>query len=232
VVHQNTGMRLLCAGLLMATTVIARDAVPPDGFVCLVDHAPGIPVQLHYATERNFVGAPIDGYEAARPILTRPAVQALRRAQSELEAQGLGLKVFDAYRPQRAVHHFIRWAQDEAASATKEQYYPNVAKGRLFAEAYLALESAHSRGSAVDVSLVRRREDGTWQELDLGTPVDFFGPEAHYDFAGLTAEQRANRQLLRTTLEAHGFAAYDREWWHFMLRDEPYPETYFDFPVR
>lgn len=222
-------MRLYLAALLLASTSIAPAQGWPDGFVSLDDYAPTVRVELHYATGNNFVGTPIDGYEAARPILTRPAALALRRAQAALERQGYGLKLFDAYRPQRAVQHFIRWSQDASATATKPTHYPDVPKTELFARAYLALESAHSRGSAIDITLVRRTPDGTWQEQDLGTPVDFFGPESRYDFAGLTARQRANRQLLRATLEEHGFTSYDQEWWHFTLRDEPYPDTYFDF---
>ena len=152
--------------------------------------------------------------------------------QADLFAEGYGLKLFDAYRPQRAVAAFVQWARDPEATETKNEYYPDVPKAELFERGYLALESGHSRGSSVDVTLVRRRGDGTVEELDMGTPFDFFGPESASVSDLITPAQQANRNKLRAIMEKHGWIAYEAEWWHFTFRNEPYPETYFDFPVR
>lgn len=204
----------------------------PAGFVDVATIDPSILVALHYATDENFVGERIDGYEANRALLTRPAAQALAAAQAELRSEGFGLMVLDAYRPQRAVMHFIRWAQAPGEAPTRDRYFPTLRKADLFRLGYLDPASAHSRGSAVDVTLVRREPDGSWQTLDLGSPPDGFGPPAAPEYPGLTPRQRELRRRLRDGLERHGFVASDREWWHFRLRDEPYPETYYDFPVQ
>ena len=213
-----------------AATVRAQDAdSPPAGFVRLGEAVPGVVLDVRYHGADNFVGAPVDGYEAPAAILSEPAADALRRVQAALRARGFGLKVFDAYRPQSAVDHFVRWAADPADRRTKAEYYPDVPKSELFARGYIAEASGHSRGSTVDLTVVRR-SDGV--ELDMGTPFDFFGPESGADHPGLTDAQRANRRLLADAMQAHGFKPYPAEWWHFTLADEPYPETYFDFPVR
>ncbi|WP_221029098.1 M15 family metallopeptidase [Actomonas aquatica] len=204
----------------------------PAGFVRLAEVAPTVQQEPRYATADNFVGEPIHGYEAPTVVLTVPAAQSLRAVQQALLEQGLSLKVFDAYRPQRAVLHFVRWARDEDDQRTKATYYPDVPKAELFERGYIALESGHSRGSTVDVSLLRRVADGTWQELPMGTPFDFFGPESASSSEAVSAEAQANRKRLRAVMEKHGWIAYEAEWWHFTLRDEPYPETYFDFVVR
>lgn len=204
----------------------------PEEFVDVAEVIPSIVVDLRYVTKNNFVGRPVDGYEQSRCILTQEAATALKRVQDELRPYRLGLKVFDAYRPQRAVDHFVRWSRDESDQQIKEKYYPGVAKGDLFRQGYIATRSGHSRGSTVDLTIVSLRKGDARKELDMGTPFDFFGRESWIDNTNLTPQQRANRLLLREIMTKHGFRPYDKEWWHFTLQDEPYPETYFDFPVK
>ncbi|MEW6351335.1 MAG: M15 family metallopeptidase [Thermodesulfobacteriota bacterium] len=213
----------------------------PDDFA-YVDHIiPDIQVELRYCTGNNFVGRPIDGYLKPRCILTRRAAEALKRVQDELRPYGLGLKIYDAYRPQRAVDHFVRWAQDPDDAKTKHTYYPRMKKDDLFRDGYIAKRSGHSRGSTVDLALVSLSQQGSEAEIDsqqgseaeidMGTPFDFFGPESWSASSAVSAPQRAHRLLLRALMEKHGFKPYLKEWWHFTLTDEPYPNTYFDFPV-
>lgn len=207
----------------------------PADFVYVDNWAATVVQELRYATAHNFVGAPIDGYGRGRAILTKPAALALRAAQAELQAEGegYGLKLFDAYRPQRAVNHFVRWARDPAATAMQAEFYPTVPKTELFARGYIALASGHSRGSTVDLTLVRRGSPmaAAGEEIDMGTPFDFFGPASAAEATTITATQRANREKLRALMVKHGFEPYAAEWWHFTLRGEPYPDTYFDFPI-
>ena len=225
--HRHRNHRLLATAAAAAWSQV-HETLPP-GFVRLGDAIPGIVLDVRYYGTDNFVGAPVDGYEAPTAILTQPAADALRQVQESLQAQGFGLKVFDAFRPQTAVDHFVRWAADAADRRTKAEYYPDVLKSELFARGYIAEMSGHSRGSTVDLTVVRL-SDGA--ELDMGTPFDFFGAESAVDYAELTAAQHANRRLLADAMQAHGFQPYPEEWWHYTLADEPYPDTYFDFPVR
>jgi len=199
------------------------------GFVDATTFAPGLSVEMRYAGADNFVGARIDGYGAARCWLTREAARALGYVQADLAPAGLGLRVYDCYRPQRAVDHFVRWAADPADLHTRARYYPDVPKSRLFEEGYIALRSGHSRGSTVDLTLVRL-VDGA--PLDMGTPFDFFGPRSHTEATDVTAAQHANRLLLREALERRGFENFPKEWWHYTLRGEPWPDRYFDVPIR
>ncbi len=222
-------------GLAVAALVWSAEPVVsavPTGFAHLDTVAPDVLVELRYATAQNFVGTRVDGYEGDRAILTLEAAAALAAVQADLAASGLRLKVFDAYRPQRAVLHFVRWARDQADVKTKPDYYPDVPKSELFERGYIALESGHSRGSTVDLTLCRQDAAGEWRALDMGTPFDFFGAAAASVTNLITPEQQANRRLLRAAMEKRGWIAYEAEWWHFTLRDEPYPETYFDFVVR
>lgn len=190
---------------------------------------PTIETEIRYAGSDNFVGRPIEGYGAARCWLTRAAAEALAGVQRDLRSEGLGLRVYDCYRPQRAVDHFVRWARDPGDTAMRARYYPNVAKHRLFAEGYVAERSSHSRGSTVDLTLVRRA-DG--QPLDMGSPWDFFDPISHTDSPRVTREQRSYRMRLRSVMERHGFENLPAEWWHYTLRDEPFPDRYRDTPIR
>ncbi len=200
-----------------------------QGFVDLQEHVPTLTVELRYASEDNFVGKRIDGYDAKRGVASLQTAQAMRKVQADLVAYGLSLKVFDAYRPQRAVDHFVRWASDPADTSTKASYYPDVAKKDLIPKDYIAPKSGHSRGSAVDVTLLDLRSE---EELDMGTRFDHFGPRSHAENADLTKSQRANRLLLRTVMERHGFKHFSKEWWHFSLANEPFPKTYFDFSIQ
>lgn len=204
----------------------------PAGFVYVQDVVPGIEVELRYAADRNFLGQRVDGYVQARCILTSGAAEALGKVQADLRSFGLGLKIFDAYRPQRAVNHFMRWAQDLEDTRTKAEYYPRVAKKDLFKEGYIAEKSGHSRGSTVDLTIVSSDAQGRSSDLDMGTGFDFFGPESWPDSMLVSAAQRAHRMLLSLVMQKHGFAPYAKEWWHFTLKKEPFPQTYFDFPVR
>ncbi|WP_345973397.1 M15 family metallopeptidase [Sulfurimonas diazotrophicus] len=221
-------MRSLLFSLLLFCLGAAAEAVPPD-FVDLKAAVPSLRIEARYFGSNNFVGRPVDGYEAPRCYLTRPAAAALKQAEAALAPFGLGLKVFDAYRPQRAVDHFVRWAKDLDDTKMKAAYYPRVDKSVLFKAGYIAARSGHSRGSTVDLTLVDR-ESG--QELDMGTGFDFFGPESWPDSMAVTAQQRANRLLLQRIMTRAGFRPLREEWWHFTLESEPYPDRYFDFPVR
>jgi len=183
---------------------------------------------MRYAGTHNFVGARVDGYDKPVCLLTRPAAEALAQVQRDLAASGFGLKVYDCYRPVRAVRHFIRWARDLGDTRTKAEFYPEVDKRHLFALGYIAARSGHSRGSTVDLGLVRLA-DGS--EPDMGTRFDTLGPRSWPGDTRVSAEARRNRALLAAAMRRHGFRPYDREWWHFTLRREPYPATYFDFPV-
>ena len=232
-VHMRS-LTALIGLVLMLSTVTARAGADdlPDGFVHADDIVPGLVTDLRYAGDDNFVGHAVDGYEAARVILTAQAAEALKAVEADLRPFGLGLKIFDAYRPTQAVAHFVRWAALPDDAGAKRAYYPDIDKRKLFAEGYVATRSSHSRGSTVDLTLVTIGKDGAVSDLDMGTPFDFFGPESWPDYTNLTGEQRSNRLLLKLVMERHGFAPFDKEWWHFTLKDEPFPNTYFDFPVR
>jgi len=207
----------------------AADSSLPEGFVYVDELVPGLVQEIRYAGSNNFMGRPADGYLANRAILTRAAAEALRKVQQELKEKGLGLKIFDAYRPTRAVAHFIRWAQDPADQKMKKEYYPALEKENLFKLGYLAKRSAHSRGSTVDLTLIYL---ATKEEVDMGSHFDFFGPISRYDSPLITVEQFQNRKLLREVMVKQGFVPYNEEWWHFRLKNEPYPNTYFDFVIQ
>lgn len=201
----------------------------PEGFVYADQEIPDLVVELRYRSANNFLGRPVDGYLAERVILSQPATAALAQVQADLRPFGLGLKIFDAYRPQRAVDHFVRWAQDIDDNKMKASYYPEVDKRKLFREDYIAERSGHSRGSTVDLTLVQLAPPH--EALDMGTGFDYFGPASWPAYPQLTAQQRANRLLLQSLMTRHGFRPYPKEWWHFTLNDEPHPATYFDFVV-
>ena len=201
------------------------DNTLPDGFVYVHEVDPRIQVELRYAGSDNFVGRPIDGYKGKHTIITEPAARALKRVQDRLVSEGFGLKVFDAYRPQRAVDHFMRWTQDAGDTLTKSKYYPNLSKEVLVPEGYIWKKSGHSRGSTVDLTLI----DHNGKEIDMGTGWDFFGPESWPSFTGVSDSAYAHRQLLREAMLAEEFSPLKEEWWHFTLENEPFPDTYFDF---
>lgn len=217
-------LSLFLSGQVNAQAVQAR----PDAFVALHSVIPDLVVELRYLGSNNFLGRPVEGYRASVVYMTEPAALALKAVQEDLAEQGLGLKVFDAYRPQRAVDDFVRWAADSADTRMKQQYYPSLNKDELFPGGYIAERSGHSRGSTVDLTLVRLADA---QELDMGSPYDFFDPVSWPADTSITATQHANRMTLRDAMLAHGFRPISTEWWHFTLEGEPYPEVYFDFPV-
>ena len=200
----------------------------PEGFVRLSDMAPRVLQDIRYATHYNFLGRPAAGYEAPVACMTRAAAEALEAVSREIIEQGYLLKVFDAYRPQRAVDDFNQWVLD-SDERMRPWFYPDVDKADLYALDFLGRHSAHSRGSAVDLTLFDLREG---RDADMGGPFDFFGPRSNYQWEGLTQAQAENRRFLRELMTAHGFRPLDAEWWHFQLIDEPFPETWFDFVIR
>ena len=213
--------------LFFATALFSQTIA--EGFVDISKSVPNIVIELRYASENNFVGQVIEGYEAPVCYLSLPASNALKEVTEELAPFGLGLKVFDAYRPQRSVNHFVRWAKELSDTKMKEKYYPNVNKSELFEKGYIAAHSGHSRGSTIDLTLI---DLATKKELDMGTGFDFFSPVSWPTSMEVSAQQRANRLLLHSVMLRHGFRALPEEWWHFTLSNEPYPTSYFDFVVR
>ena len=200
----------------------------PSGFVLLADYVPGIVQEIRYYTTYNFVGDRIDGYEEPCALLTREAARALKAVSGEVNAQGYRLKIFDAYRPACAVRHFVLWGIEDLDLRMKPYFYPDLEKQELFKRGYIAAQSSHSRGSAVDLTLLDME---TGKEVDMGSPFDLFDERSHPDSRAVTQEQYDNRMLLRRAMLRNGFAPIDCEWWHFALAQEPYPETYFEFPV-
>ena len=199
-----------------------------SGFVMAADHVPHCIQEIRYHSAYNFIGERIDGYEEPCALLTLDAARALKSAANELYVMGYVLKIFDAYRPARAVKHFVLWGIEDQDIRMKPYFYPELEKQELFAKGYSAKESSHSRGSAVDLTLLDMK---TGKEVDMGSPYDYFGEISHPDFKGITEEQYENRMTLQRVMMRNGFLPINCEWWHFMLGDEPYPDTYFDFPV-
>lgn len=239
---------MVCVAMVSSCRKSATEQVAPivpeadaSQFVSITDVVPDAILEIRYYSTYNFVGTRVDGYEAPKALLTKTAADSLRAVSDELRAQGYCLKIYDSYRPQMAVDHFVRWAADLADTAMKPYFYPNVDKAVLFDEGYIAARSSHTRGSTVDLTLVNM---ATGREVDMGGVFDWFGPESHPDCGGdpltgtyrpndtITAAQFANRMLLRKAMINHGFNPLDVEWWHFTLAGEPFPDTYFSFPVK
>jgi len=210
-----------------SSTTHAQDV--PDNFIYLAEVIPYVEFDLRYYSDNNFIGQPIPGYHGNALIVSLQAAIALKKVQQDLAYSNFALKFFDAYRPQQAVDYFVRWANDPDDIRMKAQYYPNVDKDELIPKGFIAAKSSHSRGSTVDVTIISL-ENG--QELDMGTPFDLFDQKSWPSDTTVSVQQRANRQLLRSVMSKHGFAGLEEEWWHFTLFDEPYPDTYFDFPVK
>ncbi|GHE02562.1 M15 family metallopeptidase [Streptomyces alanosinicus] len=251
------GLVTALAAVLAVTAASATARAEPEprapkDFVALRTVDPTIVQEMRYFTPHDFVGRRIDGYEQPICILTRPAAEALHKAQRALLRKGYTLKVYDCYRPQRAVNHFVRWAEDLDDQAMKGEFYPNVDKTRLFEDGYIAKKSGHSRGSTMDLTIVRlparptrpyhpgeplvpcfapKSERFPDNSVDMGTGFDCFDTLAHTLDPRVQGEQRANRLLLKTTMEGAGFVNLAEEWWHYTYKPEPYPDTYFDFPV-
>jgi zinc D-Ala-D-Ala dipeptidase len=225
-----TRIEMLKHSLALIATLGAQAALAQDRPAAFVDAAtvvPGLVAEMRYDGSHNFVGRPIDGYQAPHCLLTQAAANALANVARDLSSRGLVIKAFDCYRPVRAVLNFVRWARDLNDQAEKAEFYPNVDKRTLFRDGYIASRSGHSRGSTLDLTL--ETTDGA--ELDMGTHFDFFSPKSWTDDPSVSPQQHANRMLLATAMRRRGFRGYDKEWWHFTLRNELFPQTYFDFPV-
>jgi D-alanyl-D-alanine dipeptidase len=226
-------------------------SAPAPGFVYLDEVDPSIRSSMRYTTQDNFLGQPVDGYAASRVIMTAEAAKALSHAQAKLLSDGFSMVVYDAYRPQTAVNHFMRWSRDQQDQKMKELYYPRIDKARVFELGYVCEKSGHSRGSTIDITIIpvdeklqeikvsskeladgfpiKFLDDGT---VDMGSSFDLFDLASHYDSKLVSAEHFRLRTYLKDIMDACGFKNYAEEWWHFTLRNEPFPETYFDFPVK
>jgi len=200
----------------------------PSGFCLLSDYVPQAIQEIRYFSTYNFVGERVDGYEEPCAICTTEAARALKSASKEFNVLGYRIKVFDAYRPVSAVEHFVYWALEDDDTRMKPYFYPEIDKTDTIRDGYIAKRSSHSRGSTVDLTLL---EMATGKEVDMGTPFDYFGELSHPDNRNVTDEQYENRMLLQRVMVRHGFVPYECEWWHFTLGREPYPDTYFAFPV-
>ena len=211
-------------------------------FVTVTDVVPDVILEIRYFSTYNFVGTRINGYLEPIALMTRQAADSLRAVSEDLKRHGYCIKIYDAYRPQMAVDHFMQWATQAADTLTKAYFYPMLDKPTVFEKEYVARRSGHSRGSTVDLTLVDMK---TGKELDMGGTFDWFGPESHPDYGGnpetleytddgthITSVQFYNRMVLRTAMMRHGFLPLDNEWWHFRLSNEPFPDTYFNFPVK
>lgn len=224
----------------------------PNGFVEIREVIPDIIIDLRYATSHNFLGVPVDGYKSEKCYITKTAADSLSKVQTELKKYNLSLKIYDAYRPQKAVDHFVLWAKDLSDTLTKKEFYPVVDKNRLFIDGYIAEKSGHSRGSTVDLTIVpiplpfqpefdadnqcecfkpaeERFRDNS---IDMGTGFDCFSELSHTENPDLNYQQRANRLLLVSLMQKYGFKNLADEWWHFTLINEPFPTTYFDFEIK
>lgn len=214
---------------MVSTFSLAQEL--PENFVLIKDFVPSISVEMRYGTNNNFTGKPIPGYESRQAVITITTASALKKVQKELNKLGLGLKIFDAYRPQKAVNYFIKWSNQPNDTVMKNKYYPNLKKETLFDLGYIALKSGHTRGSTVDVTLLYVSGPKKGKEVDMGSVWDLFGVRSGYAYEAVSNSQKENRKLLRELMITHEFLPYDKEWWHFSLNNEPYPDTYFDFIV-
>ena len=225
----------------------------PKGFVDVKDIVPSIVLDIRYYSSHNFVGTPIEGYSAPRCLLTRNAALSLKRVQRELSGYSFSLKLYDCYRPKRSVDHFVRWAKDATNTKMKKEFYPTVRKSDLFRKGYIAKKSAHSRGGTVDLTIVpiplppqeayteaqelcechlpakKRFRDNS---IDMGTGFDCFHPLSWTESNSIGPKQRQNRLMLKSVMEKYGFRNYRKEWWHYTLRNEPFPNTYFNFIIK
>ncbi len=233
---------VMVSGISSCEKKMAQGVSPADNsqFVNITDVIPDVILEIRYFGTYNFVGTRIDGYEAPTALLTRQAADSLKAVSDDLKRMGFRLKIYDAYRPQKAVDHFVRWAKDVNDTVMKRYFYPDLTKDVLFPQEYIIERSGHTRGSTLDLTLFDMDKE---KEADMGGTFDWFGKESHPDFCGnpdtfeyqpsdsLTAEQFNNRMILRRAMMRHGFKPLHTEWWHFTLENEPFPDTYFTFPV-
>lgn len=208
--------------------IAGKEFVMEKGFVFLDEIISGIRWDAKYATWDNFTGKPVDGYEVNRIAATYSLAKALKKVKEEAETYGYGLLVWDGYRPKRAVDCFVRWAKQPEDNSTKEKHYPGMERGELLVKGYVAPKSSHSRGSAVDLTLY---DKNTGMLMPMGSDFDFMDARSHWEFKGISEIETKNRQILCRMMMNHGFIPYAYEWWHYVLKDEPYPDQYFDFPV-
>jgi len=244
------GGHVLTAKIIPCTSSEPGKTVIPEQdasqFVNITDVVPDVILEIRYYGTYNFVGQRIDGYLQPTALMTKRAADSLKAVSDDVMKMGYRLKIYDAYRPQMAVDHFVRWAADIPDTLMRQYFYPEVDKSLLFVQGYIAAKSGHTRGSTVDLTLF---DMTTEKEVDMGGTFDWFGMESHPDFGGnpetgvfngnpspagrtITEEQFRNRMILRAAMLRHGFKPIDEEWWHFTLKDEPFPETYFEFPVK
>ena len=188
------------------------------GFVSIGEAVPDVLLDIRYYSSFNFIGERIDGYEAPAALLTREAAAALKKVSDEAVNLGWRLKIFDAYRPQKAVDHFVRWAKDPADARMKAYFYPELEKKDIIPQNYIAEHSGHSRGSTVDLTLF---DMASQRDADMGGTFDYFGEKSHPDYPGITEKQHQNRMLLQKLMVKHGFRPLESEWWHFTLENEP-----------
>ncbi|KXI28003.1 peptidase M15 [Paraglaciecola hydrolytica] len=212
----------------LSSSVYAQNK--PDDFTNVATLTSNIEVELRYLGSDNFVGKQIEGYQANKCYMQSNAAIALAKLADDIVQHGYKLKVYDCYRPQRAVSHFMRWAADLSDTRTKDQYYPDLEKHQLINE-YIAEKSGHSRGSTLDVGLLSQDENGLWQELDMGSPFDFFGPISNVGSSLINQSQQQNRQILLDLMQQQNFNVYPMEWWHFTHQPPAYIDTYFDFVI-
>lgn len=221
-------MKKILLLLLFSVSLTTFSQNLPRGFVYLSDIDKTIQSDLRYFSSNNFIGKPIDGYKKNVVIVTKETAKALKLVQQNLIKQGYSLKIFDSYRPQQAVNHFVRWAKVLSDTLMKREYYPKVPKKKLFKRGFIASKSGHTRGSTVDLTIVDIK---TNKEIDMGSAYDFFGEKSHPSYKNITEKQKGNRMLLRRLMLKNNFKPYENEWWHFTLKNEPFPKTYFNFPV-
>ncbi len=232
--------------IVFTTTLLILDIQSANSqnknFVDIKTIIPSIQLDIRYYNDHNFVGKPIDGYKAPKCLLTKSAAQALLKVQQELIEKYYSLKIYDCYRPQKAVNHFVRWAKNLDDQKMKSEFYPNVDKKNLFIEGYIADKSGHSRGSTLDLTIVSisspshdtylSDQQSYYKNIDMGTPYDFFDPSSHTVTNQINETQQKNRLFLKTIMEKYGFNNYSQEWWHYTLKNEPFPDKSFDFPIR
>jgi len=209
--------------LIILLSVYLFSSTAPDGFVNVNQAIPTIKYEIRYASSENFIGRPINGYNAPLCYLTKESVHALQKVQHELQEKGLRLKVYDCYRPQRAVNDFVTWAKDLNDTKMKQTYYANVPKKELFRLGYIAAKSGHSRGSTIDLTI---------EGLEMGTPYDFFDAHSHTNDKSITKTAQINRTFLKNVMQKNGFVNYPKEWWHYTLKSEPFPTKYFNFVIQ
>jgi D-alanyl-D-alanine dipeptidase len=229
---KNSSILVLLASIILLSACAGKKEISAignnDPFVDVKEFIPSVQLDIRYYTTDNFVGSRIDGYDAPKCFLTREAAVALKKVQEELTLDGQSLKIFDCYRPRRAVDHFVRWAKDLSDQTMKSKYYPSIDKENLFRDGYIAEKSGHSRGSTLDLTIIHL---GSSQERDMGTDFDFFDALSHTVNSGIRKSQQDNRIALKSVMERNGFKNLEEEWWHFTLKNEPYPDKYFDFKV-